>query len=114
MTRVLEGHRPELVELCRKYRVRRLDVFGSAARGDFNEQSSDVDLLVEFNDMPHADRADGYLGFLMSVEALLRRRVDLVELGAVRNPYPPSGADELLVCRAADRVGASRLGRAGC
>ena len=87
MTRVLEGHRPELVELCRKYRVRRLDVFGSAARGDFNEQSSDVDLLVEFNDMPHADRADAYLGFLMAVEALLRRRVDLVELGAVRNPY---------------------------
>ena len=87
MTRVLEGHRPELVELCRKYRVRRLDVFGSAARGDFNEHSSDVDLLVEFDDMPHADRADAYLGFLMGVEALLRRRVDLVELGAVRNPY---------------------------
>ena len=83
MTRVLEGHRPQLVELCRKYRVRRLDVFGSAARGDFNEHSSDVDLLVEFDDMPHADRADAYLGFLMAVEALLRRRVDLVELADI-------------------------------
>jgi len=88
------GHRPELVELCRKYRVRRLDVFGSAARGDFNEHSSDVDLLVEFDDMPHADRADAYLGFLMAVEALLRRRVDLVELGAVRNPYLRRGIEE--------------------
>ena len=94
MTRVLEGHRPELVKLCRKYRVRRLDVFGSAARGDFNEHSSDVDLLVEFDDMPHADRADAYLGFLMAVEALLRRRVDLVELGAVRNPYLRRGIEE--------------------
>ena len=94
MTRVLEGHRPELVELCRKYRVRRLDVFGSAARGDFNEHSSDVDLLVEFDDMPHADRADAYLGFLMAVEALLRRRVDLVELCAVRNPYLRRGIEE--------------------
>ena len=94
MTRVLEGHRPELVDLCRKYRVRRLDVFGSAARGDFNEHSSDVDLLVEFDDMPHADRADAYLGFLMAVEALLRRRVDLVELGAVRNPYLRRGIEE--------------------
>lgn len=94
MTRVLEGHRPELVELCRKYRVRRLDVFGSAARGDFNEHSSDVDLLVEFDDMPHADRADAYLGFLMAVEALLGRRVDLVELGAVRNPYLRRGIEE--------------------
>ena len=94
MTRVLEGHRPELVELCRKYRVRRLDVFGSAARSDFNEHSSDVDLLVEFEDMPHADRADAYLGFLMAVEALLRRRIDLVELGAVRNPYLRRGIEE--------------------
>jgi uncharacterized protein len=94
MPRVLEGHRPELVELCRKYRVRRLDVFGSAARGDFNEHSSDVDLLVEFDDMPHADRADAYLGFLTAVEALLRRRVDLVELGAVRNPYLRRGIEE--------------------
>ena len=94
MTHVLEGHRPELVDLCRKYRVRRLDVFGSAARGDFNEHSSDVDLLVEFDDMPHADRADAYLGFLMATEALLRRRVDLVELGAVRNPYLRRGIEE--------------------
>jgi len=94
MTRVLEGHRPELVELCRKYRVRRLDVFGSAARGDFNEHSNDVDLLVEFDDTPPADGADAYLGFLMAVEALLRRRVDLVELGAVRNPYLRRGIEE--------------------
>ena len=94
MTRVLEGHRPELVELCRRYRVRRLDVFGSAARGDFNEHSSDVDLLVELDDLPHADRADAYLGFLTAVEALLRRRVDLVELGAVRNPYLRRGIEE--------------------
>ncbi len=94
MTRVLEGHRPELVELCRNYRIRRLDVFGSAARGDFNEHSSDVNLLVEFDDMPHADRADAYLGFLMAAEALLRRRVDLVELGAVRNPYLRRGIEE--------------------
>jgi predicted nucleotidyltransferase len=51
---------PELVELCRKYRVRRLDVFGAAARSDFNEDLSDVDLLIEFDDMPHADRAEAY------------------------------------------------------
>jgi predicted nucleotidyltransferase len=94
MTHVLEGHRLELGELCRKYRVRRLDVFGSAACGDFNEHSSDVDLLVEFDDMPHADRADAYLGFLTAVEALLGRRVDLVELGAVRNPYLLRGIEE--------------------
>ena len=93
MTHVIESHRQELADLCRKHRVHRLDVFGSAARGDFDE-ASDVDLLVEFDDMLHADRADAYLGFLTAVEALLRRRIDLVEVGAVRNPYLRRGIEE--------------------
>ncbi len=93
MTDVLEHHRQDLAALCRKHRVRRLDVFGSAARGDFDEKSSDVDLLVEFEDMPHADRADEYLGFLTAVEALLQRRVDLVEVSAVRNSYLRRGIE---------------------
>ncbi len=94
MTHVLEGHRQELIELCRRYRVRQLDVFGSATRSDFDEVSSDVDLLVQFEDRPYADRADAYLGFLTSVEALLQRHVDLVEAGALRNPYLRRGIDE--------------------
>ena len=94
MTHVLEGHRQELADLCRNYRVRRLDVFGSAARDNFDEESSDVDFLIEFDDMPHAERADAYLGFLTDVEALLRRRIDLVEVGAVRNPYLLRGIEE--------------------
>ena len=94
MTQLLERHRQQLADLCKKYNVRRLDVFGSAARGDFDEATSDVDLLVEFDDMPHADRADAYLGFLTAVEALLGRRIDLVEAGAVRNPYLLRGIEK--------------------
>jgi predicted nucleotidyltransferase len=94
MTHLLEGHREELAALCRKYRVRRLDVFGSATSDNFDEESSDVDLLVEFEELPHADRADAYLGLLTAVEALLERRIDLVETGAVRNPYLRRGIEE--------------------
>jgi predicted nucleotidyltransferase len=94
MTDLVKNHREELIALCRNHRVRRLDVFGSAARSDFDEKASDVDLLVEFDDMPHADRADAYLGFLTAVEALLQRPVDLVEEGAVRNPYLRRGIEE--------------------
>ena len=93
MTDVLEHHRQDLAALCRKHRVRRLEVFGSAARGDFDEKSSDVDLLVEFEDMPYADHADQYLGLLTAVEALLQRQVDLVEVSAVRNPYLRRGIE---------------------
>jgi predicted nucleotidyltransferase len=94
MTHVLEGHRQELIELCRKHKVRRLEVFGSATGSDFDEESSDIDLLLEFDDMPHADRADAYLGFLTAVEALLQRRIALVEVGAVRNPYLLRGIEK--------------------
>jgi len=94
MTHVLEGHRQELIELCRKYRVRQLEVFGSATGSAFDEESSDVDLLVQFEEMPYADRADAYLGFLTAAEGLLQRHVDLVEVGAVRNPYLRRGIEE--------------------
>jgi predicted nucleotidyltransferase len=87
MISALANDRERLLALCRKYGVRRLDVFGSAATGDFDERSSDIDLLVDFEDMPFADRADAYLGLLTGLEALFGRPIDLVEVGAIRNPY---------------------------
>ena len=51
----------EHLRLERLYGVRRLDVFGSAARDDFDQLSSDIDLLVEFEEMSFSDRADAYL-----------------------------------------------------
>jgi uncharacterized protein len=93
MTGMLTVRREQLVALCQKYGVRRLDVFGSAARDDFDEQSSDIDLLVEFEEMSYPDRGDAYLGLLTDSEALLGRHVDLVEVGAVRNPYLRRGIE---------------------
>jgi predicted nucleotidyltransferase len=65
-----------LADLCRRYRVRELSLFGSALREDFGPDS-DVDVLVEFE--PSAQ-----VGFLTlskmrrELSALLGRRVDLV------------------------------------
>jgi predicted nucleotidyltransferase len=74
-------HREELRELCRRFHVRRLDVFGSAARGDFDSQRSDVDFLVEFA-AQDGDFAR-FLDFKEALEALLARRVDLVDRQAI-------------------------------
>ena len=93
MTAILMVQRERLVALCQKHRVRRLDVFGSAARDDFDDRSSDIDLLVEFEEMPFHDRGDAYLGLLTEAEALLGRHVDLVEVSAVRNPYLRQGIE---------------------
>jgi hypothetical protein len=80
--------REELRALCRRFHVRRLDLFGSAARGDFDPERSDVDFLVEF-DRTHPDALSlrTYFGLKEALEGLLGRPVDLVEPGAVRNPY---------------------------
>ena len=81
-------HRSELQALCRRYHVRRLDLFGSAARGDFDPGRSDVDFLVEFDpEHPAALSLSAYLGLKDALEDLLGRPVDLVEPSAMRNPY---------------------------
>ena len=73
-----------LAALCRRYGVKRLEVFGSAARGaDFDPDRSDVDFLVEFE--PRGDTAprDRFLGLADALEKLMGRPVDLVERKAV-------------------------------
>ena len=55
-------HREELRDLCRRFHVRRLEVFGSAARGDFDPARSDLDFLVEFQPLPPGAYADAVFG----------------------------------------------------
>ena len=80
-------HRAGIAAICQRFHVRRLEVFGSAARADdFNPASSDVDFLVEFADDAFAG-LQNFFGAKTALEQLLGRTVDLVEPGAVRNPY---------------------------
>lgn len=88
MLPVIEAKRDEIGELCRRYHVRRLEVFGSAARGeDFDPTRSDFDFLVEFDSHPDAHSLRTYFGLKEALEALLGRPVDLVMPGAISNPY---------------------------
>lgn len=72
--------------LCRRYGVRRLDVFGSAVAGDFDPARSDLDLLVEFEERPRG-LADAYFGLMDDLERLSGRKVDLITDRSIRNPY---------------------------
>jgi predicted nucleotidyltransferase len=76
-----------IASLCRRYQVRRLAAFGSILRSDFDPSNSDVDFLVEFEPVSVAVRMRNYLALRKALAALLARPVDLVEEGAIRNPY---------------------------
>ncbi len=84
---IIAKHQAEVAQVCRRFRVARLDVFGSAAQGDFDEQSSDLDFLVDFGDVPDTERFDAFFGLQRALAEIFARRVDLVEAGAPRNPY---------------------------
>lgn len=84
-------HRTNIATICQHFNVSRLEVFGSAARGDdFNLTTSDVDFLIEFAEGTTPGLQD-FFGAKTALEHLLGRAVDLVELGAVRNPYVLAG-----------------------
>ncbi len=75
----------QIRDLCIRYGVARLELTGSAARDDFNLASSDIDFLVEF--LPHTSvSAFAFVEFSDALEVVFGRRVDLIELGAVKNP----------------------------
>ena len=87
MKPIIELKKAELAVLCRRFHVRRLDLFGSATGEDFDPSRSDVDLLVEFAPGGTLRALDQYFNLKEALEALLDREVDLVVASAVKNPY---------------------------
>jgi uncharacterized protein len=87
MKNPVEHKMRELKALCERRGVERLALFGSALRDDFDPEKSDLDFSVEFSTMSPERHAEAYFGLLDDLEGLFGRRVDLLEIRAVRNPY---------------------------
>jgi predicted nucleotidyltransferase len=85
---IVTEHLDEVRALCETYSVKRLVLFGSAAKGTYRPDESDIDFLVEF--LPEASGkgfAHPFFSLAEDLRDLLRVEVDLVEPGAIRNPY---------------------------
>lgn len=86
MIALVEDNKPEIVVLCQRFGIRRLELFGSAATGAFDADRSDLDFVVDLG--PYDDAiADRYLDFAEALESLLGKSVDLVTGKSIRNPY---------------------------
>ena len=82
---MIEVKQAEIQALCRQLGVLRLDVFGSAVAGEFDVVHSDVDVLVEV--APSYLTLDNYFALRAGLQRILDRPVDVVDAGAIRNPY---------------------------
>jgi hypothetical protein len=88
VNRLVEDKLQQIIAVCMRHNVRRLDLFGSAAAGSgFDPQTSDLDFLVEFGELSRGEHANAYFGLLEDLEDLFQRPVDLVMTTAIRNPY---------------------------
>ena len=87
MHEVIELKRKEIETLCRGLRIRRLDLFGSAVGGSFDPNTSDVDVLVEFDVQPGFDYFGTYFDLKEGLERILGYPVDVISATSIRNPY---------------------------
>lgn len=75
-----------IAALCRKYYVRRLELFGSAASTRFDTAKSDIDFLVTFENVPQARSFNIFFDLKADLQSLFKREIDLLEKSAIRNP----------------------------
>ena len=86
MIDLVTRHRDDIAALCRKFGVRRLDLFGSASTGDFDPATSDLDFVATFADTDAPNYAERFLNFADALEDLFGRPVDLVIDRSILNP----------------------------
>ena len=94
MIPLITQHTDDIAEICRRHHVKRLDLFGSAAVGDFNPQTSDIDFLVDFGDAPPKPWYGNHIDLKEDLERLFKRSVDVIDDAAIKNPYVRKSVDE--------------------
>ena len=94
MPTLLADRIDELAELCRRYRVLRLDLFGSGATENFDPQTSDLDFLVTFESEAQVGYTEPFFQLQEELERLFGRSVDLVFDMEFRNPHFRAAVEE--------------------
>ena len=85
---VIAERMDEIAGICRRHRVSRLELFGSAARGtDFDPETSDADFLVEFEPPEMPGLFGRYMGLIRDLQAVLGREVDMLSIDSIDNEY---------------------------
>jgi uncharacterized protein len=86
MIALVADKKDEIAVLCRRFGIRRLDVFGSAVTGAFDPETSDIDFVVDLGEYDETVGAR-YMDLAVELETLLGRPIDLITEPSIRDPF---------------------------
>jgi predicted nucleotidyltransferase len=86
MIALVADRKEEIVALCKKHGIVRLELFGSAATGKFDPEKSDLDFIYDLG-VYGPDVVERFFNFANELEQLFGRHVDLLMYGPIKNPY---------------------------
>ena len=82
----IKGKTSEFLNLCKTHQVKTLYAFGSSTNDQFNESSSDIDLLVELETEDPVQRGEFLMDLWEKFELFFQRKVDLLTNASIKNP----------------------------
>ncbi|MCF6308197.1 MAG: nucleotidyltransferase domain-containing protein [Flavobacteriaceae bacterium] len=83
----IEKNSKTLFQLCKKYKVSKLFLFGSILKDSFNPKTSDIDFIVEIENIPPIEKGENLMSFWTELELLFSRKIDLLSSKKIKNPY---------------------------
>jgi uncharacterized protein len=83
---IISQHIDQIVKLCQKNEVNSLFTFGSVTTNNFTDES-DIDLVVDIKDNDPVSYTDKYYNLKFQLEEILKRKIDLLEMKAIRNRF---------------------------
>ena len=93
MVDLIEKNKARLQELCKKYDIKTMYLFGSATSDEFKD-SSDIDILISFQEIPYDKYTDNYFELHEELEMLFIRKVDLVTERSLSYPFFKQSIEE--------------------
>lgn len=89
----IEAKSIDFTTLCKLYNVKKLYAFGSATTDRFDENSSDIDLLIEIDENDPLERGENLLAIWDKLEDFFQRKVDLLTQSSLKNPILRKNVD---------------------
>lgn len=78
---------PDLVKICEQHEVESLYAFGSSVTNRFDDNKSDIDLVVEIKSTDPLQRGELLISLWDKLEAYFQKKVDLLTDNSIKNPF---------------------------